>query len=60
VIPVILIRGGLTAGVAGHATVGREFLVREDGETPEAFQARAVTIAKAVGEESAVIGGLPE
>jgi hypothetical protein len=58
-VQVVLIRGGLQFDVGGHATIGGETLTCGDAEPLLAFQARAVTAAKAVGEAFVVIGGLP-
>jgi hypothetical protein len=57
---VILIRGGLTASVAGHATIGAETMQRDSDETADTFEARAVAVAKAAGVATVIIGGLLE
>lgn len=56
---VILIYGGLSSDVAGHATVAGKRLIRGDDESFDAFQARAVAAAAEAGEAFVTIGGLP-
>jgi hypothetical protein len=55
----VVIRGGLAPGVADIATIDGEPLARSDGETPEAFRARAREAAIAAGAKVLVLGGLP-
>jgi hypothetical protein len=56
---IISIRGGLTSGVAGHATIGAETMQRAPDETAAAFEARSIEAAKAAGVATVIIGGLP-
>jgi Asp/Glu/hydantoin racemase len=55
----IVIRGGLDRGVASIATIDGEPLARAEGETSEAFRARAREAAIAAGAKVLVLGGLP-
>jgi hypothetical protein len=54
----IIIRGGLTDGVADIATIGDTLIEREDGETIEAFQIRARDAARVAGTGFVIFGGL--
>jgi hypothetical protein len=56
---VVVIRGG-TGGDPTYAKAGELRFERAEGESFEAFEARAVTEAKAAGERFVVIGGLLE
>jgi hypothetical protein len=55
----VLIRGGLAPGVADFATIDGMPLARAEGETSEAFRARAREAAIAAGAKVLVLGGLP-
>lgn len=55
----ITIRGGLEPDIAGIATYGDTVLHIAEGETMEAFQARAMAAAKAAECRFVAIGGLP-
>jgi hypothetical protein len=54
----IMIRGGLTAGVADIAQFGETLLEREDGESVDVFRARAREAAEAAGCGHVIFGGL--
>jgi hypothetical protein len=56
---VINIRGGLAPGVADIATIDGEPIARADGETSEAFRARAREVAISSNAKVLVLGGLP-
>jgi hypothetical protein len=56
---VINIRGGLAPAVSDIATIDGEPIARADGETSEAFRARACEAAIAAGAKVLVLGGLP-
>ena len=55
----IVIRGGLTPGVAPIASFGSNRWEAAPDELFEAFRARAVAAARAAGERSLIFGGLP-
>jgi hypothetical protein len=56
---VIVVRGGLAPGVSDIATIDGEPLARADGETSEAFRARAREVAISSNAKVLVLGGLP-
>jgi hypothetical protein len=56
----IMIRGGLTAGVADIAQFGEVQIERLPDETVEAFGQRAHDLAIAAGASTLVLGGLPK
>jgi hypothetical protein len=55
----VIIRGGVAPGVADIATIDGEPLARAEGETPEAFRARAREAAISSNAKCLVFGGLP-
>ena len=54
----IIIRGGLTSGIAPIARVGADEWEAAPGEAFEAFRARAMVAATAAGAQFVVFGGL--
>jgi hypothetical protein len=56
----IRITGGLTDSGPLCAMVGDQVLEREADETLRDFEARALDVAKAAGEQFVLVGGLPD
>jgi hypothetical protein len=55
----IIVRGGLTDGVADHAEIDGVPLARNQDETSEAFRQRAIGVAQSTNAKLLVLGGLP-
>ena len=56
---IVHITGGLPGDNPTHATIGREELSRDPGEPADAFEARALAVARAREADLVIIGGLP-